>query len=352
MKDDEYTLLKEAALLIKQRDYTEAAKLYQKIAEFFTQKGFYQKALAAYRKSLSLADDPIVCLSMARVYEKIHRNFSAYEALRQAFAQFSERKDFEQAVEVGSKMAELDPHGLKVAQINKVLPSPSKEKKIENDLNTARLLMKENLWGDAKKIYQKILESAPEHKEAKEALATISQKQEEWIKTAEALSPQDLIRSLEADLGLEKPSELKPGLVQIEPSPEALSAQMMYDLAIAYKEMGFYSEAIRLLEKALKKTKKTQTLGLNCLVLMGVCHIENHQYFEAISHLEKTFNQQKPGEIPAEYQLSLLYYLAVAFELSGNFNKALFFLRKIEKENKRYRDIEDRIKKNRQKISP
>src|SRR3989338_9723720 len=107
--DDEYTLLKEAASYLKQKRIVEAAQLYQKIGEFFAQKSFYQKALAAYQKSLALHPNPNLYFSLAGIYEKIQRNFSAYEALKQAYHSFIRQKAFEKSLEAGFKMSHLQP---------------------------------------------------------------------------------------------------------------------------------------------------------------------------------------------------------------------------------------------------
>jgi len=76
MRDDEYTLLKEATLLIKQDKFDEASQLYQKIGEFFSNKNNFKKSIAAYEKAISLAPHPDLYLSLANVHEKTHHNFS------------------------------------------------------------------------------------------------------------------------------------------------------------------------------------------------------------------------------------------------------------------------------------
>jgi len=213
--------------------------------------------------------------------------------------------------------------------------------------------MEENLFGEAKKIYQKVMETTPDHPEAKQALKIIADKEKHESISKITASADDLIRSLEEDLGLETEPKYEKVPIEIKTPTRDLSHTLLYDLAIAYKEMGHCAGAVDLLKQALQKAPKSQIFSLNCTLLIAICYIENHQFFEAISLLEKTLSKQESVllKMTNEYRLSFLYHLALAYENSANFNKALFFLRKIEKEDKRYRDIEDRIQNVRHKIS-
>jgi len=133
-----------------------------------------------------------------------------------------------------------------------------------------------------------------------------------------------------------------------------LSLKEEYELAVAFKEMALYKDAITLLKKNLKKRKDKKYTPdlLDCYLLLSICYIENREYFEAITLLEKVLNQfeKKKDKEHKGYAIELVYQLSLAYEASGNVHKALYYLRKIEKEDRRYRNIEDRIKKIRNKI--
>ena len=431
--DDEYTLLKEAASYLKQKRIVEAAQLYQKIGEFFAQKSFYQKALAAYQKSLALHPNPNLYFSLAGIYEKIQRNFSAYEALKQAYHSFIRQKAFEKSLEAGFKMSHLQPdaavphekiaevyfymghtpeasaeyqnaavkaeaqgdfrksmeylfyafkmapkdkeiwkklrHALiqrrgaedaqvqKLDEILKIKPEapekliPKKElwppEKIAEQLKNAQTLMEEYLFDEAKKIVEEILVQHPQHPEALKALETLTAEQMAALGEATEPSTEELIRSLEEDLDIKEAPTAPGAAVKVATPSHALSAQTLYELAIAYKEMNLYREAADLAKKALRKIQKKEKKSnqptpfeLDCILLMGICYRHQKAHFDAISLLEKTLSAQG---LPLPYRLALLYQLALALESGGNFNKALYFLRKIEKEDKQYRDIRERI---------
>ncbi|MBI3019123.1 MAG: hypothetical protein HYY61_04450, partial [Deltaproteobacteria bacterium] len=159
-------------------------------------------------------------------------------------------------------------------------------------------------------------------------------------------SSDEVIRALEKDLGIKIETLPQNAPFRLETPLEELSAESLLELSIGYKEMGLFKEAIDYLKKALAITKDT-SLDLTCAHVLALCYLESHLYFECISLLEKTL--QKNLSLPKELRLELLYSLSQAYELSGNDGKALFCLRQIEKEEKFYRDISDKIKRIRSK---
>ena len=230
----------------------------------------------------------------------------------------------------------------------------SKEEKWKEELENARLFLEENLLQGAKKIYQKILSQDPSHLKAQEALEGIQKREAKYL-GGDPLDPQKILNALEKDLGIIFHKEEKTK-IHLETPLHELPPQTLYELAIAYKEMGLFSNAIETLKKVLKSLEKnpsqnTFVIKLNCTLLLGICYFENQQYFEAVSFLEKTLAQltKEASSIPLDYRLSFWYYLGSAYELSENNDKALMYFRKIEKEDKRYRDVEDRVKKIRTK---
>lgn len=268
--DDEYYLLREATLLLKHQKKDEAAQLYEKLGQLFTQRALYHKALAAYQKALSLSPEPQRYQFVAATYEALNQKYLAQEAL---------------------------------SYIQTQTPSPE-PKKTEGVL------------------------APPENLPPK------------------TFSSQDIIHALEKDLGIEiePPPQAPP--FRLETPLEELSSESLVELATSYKEMGLFEQASEYLKKALT-TIQDPALGLTATHILGLCYLENHLYFDCVSLLEKTL--QKNLSLPKELRLELLYTLSSAYEQSGNDGKALFCLRQIEKEEKFYRDITDRIKRIRSK---
>ncbi len=280
--DDEYYLLREIALLLKHKKNSEAAHLYEKLGYLFFKRNFHQKALAAYQKALSLSSEPHIYVALANIYEDLNQKFLAQEAL------------------------------------SRVPPEPSQappaapqllEKPEENSLSP-----KDPPRGSPR--------NPPRN------------------------SKDEVIRALEKDLGIEieAPPNVPP--FHLKTPLEELSPESLYELAIGYKEMGLFEEAIEYLKRALSLTQDA-TFSPMCSHVLGLCYLQAERAFECISLLEKTLHQNL--KLPKELRLELLYSLSQAYELSGTEGKALSCLRQIEKEDKFYRDIADRIKKIRSK---
>ncbi|MBI4041590.1 MAG: tetratricopeptide repeat protein [Deltaproteobacteria bacterium] len=208
----------------------------------------------------------------------------------------------------------------------------------EQEMKDAKLLEEENLNEAAKLIYQKILKddpSFPPALKALEALETLEAKQKATP------SPEDLIRSLEEDLGIQE--DLSPVHLRLTPASQPLDLQTKLDLAIAYKELGLIDDALALLEEALEAKALSTNLKFNLLHLKSLCLNQNKHYLETILLLEKSLPELET--VSEHLRLALLYALSDAYEKSGNLKKALGGFRKIEKEDKTYRDIVERIKK-------
>ena len=265
--NDEYYLLREATLLLKHQKNVEAAQLYEKLGQLFTQRDLYQKALAAYQKALLLAPAAPIYSAIAGIYENLNQKFLAQEALSHV---------------------PIHPPSPKIQITPQVEP-------------------------------QKI----------------------EVPKTGPS-SSDDVIRALEKDLGIKIEALPQESPFHLKTPLEELSAESLLELSIGYKEMGLFKSAIEYLKKALALAN-TPSLELTCIHVLGLCYLESHLYFDCISLLEKTLQQNL--SLPKELRLELLYTLSSAYELSGNDGKALSCLRQVEKEEKFYRDIADRIKR-------
>ncbi|MEK7790251.1 MAG: tetratricopeptide repeat protein [Deltaproteobacteria bacterium] len=348
MREDPYNLLNEAAVSLKKKNFEKAALLYHELGDYFSKKGFYDKAVVSYQKSLALVHNPDLYLLIANIYETLHQSFAALEMLNQALENLRQKEPTHPLVSVIQQ---------KIAK--KIALPETEEARWENMMRDAKLLLEENLFSDAKKIYEKILLENPGHAEVKLRLSETKEKEAAFLGKREETNVYDLIQSLEKDLGLlEEPPAEK--LVQTKTSLQSLPRETIYDLAVGYKEMGFYSKSIDHLRQALNTLQAQKNLSsadvsfkVNCVVLLAICQLEEKRFSDAISILVKTLkdHEEQLQKIPKEYRLTLLYILAESFERSGDMRSALFSLRRIEREDRKYRDIDDRIRKIRSKIA-
>lgn len=362
MRDDPYTLLKEAAVLLKKKNHETAALLYQELGDYFSKKGFYEKAVASYQKSLDLSYNPNLSLLIADIYETLHQTFAALEALNQALASLQKKEATHPLIPVIQQKIEKLTTPLSFHEILRPGASAFAEasadkqddtERWQNMLKDAKLLLEENLFSDARKIYEKILSENPSLTEAKLALADLPEKETAFFGRREESTVKELVQSLEEKLGLSEEAASEK-LIQTYTPIQSLSAETLYDLAVGYAEMGLHDKAIEHLNQALTQASQKSENKMNCAALLGSCYLAKKRAFDAISFLEKTLkeNEQLLQTLPTGYQLALLYVLSEAFEHHGDLKSALSTFRTIERRDRKYRDIEERIRKIRSKIIP
>lgn len=342
MRDDPYTLLNKAAGLLKKKNFDVAALVYQELGDYFLKKGFYEKAVASYQKAVELAHDPRLYVLIADIYETLHRSFAALEALNRALEALKTKEAADPLTSVIQQKIKklttpLEPRDFPVG--------PQNEERWKNMIKDAKLLLEESLFGDAKKIYEKILLESPLHAEAKSALLDIQEKETAFFGKRTEVSVTDLIQSLEQDLGLME-EKVPEKLIQTQTPLQTIPAETLYDLAIGYTEMGLHAKAIEHLEQALDRAPEAIE-QMKWTVLLASCYLKEKRHNDAILLLEKTLNEKREllEKIPKEYRLTLRYVLSEAFEQKGDLNSALSNLRIIEKEDRKYRDTKERIRK-------
>lgn len=281
---DEFNLLKDADLLLKNRKISEAAVIYQSLGDVFVGQFSYQKALAMYSKAYHLSKNFNCLNAISSLYIQLQKYFCAYDIYTSWI-----------------------------------------EKKI-----TFKSLLKTLLFSLTSKC------------------TIMSFNQENTLAPSVVLSAEETIEALEKKLNISI-DEKGGNPFHIQSSVDSLSMENRYDLALAYTEMGFFEDALALLAEILKKEDLAFTFKIKCIELFSFCNIQRKNYLEAILCLEKTIDNSGAALL-TDTRLSLIYLLALAFEKSGNIPKALFYLRKIEKDNRKYRDIDDKIRILRQKL--
>jgi tetratricopeptide (TPR) repeat protein len=109
-----------------------------------------------------------------------------------------------------------------------------------------------------------------------------------------------------------------------------------YDLGVAYKEMGLLKDAIGEFELAARDASKE----CMCYNMIGTIHLElgdlelaADAYLKGLSARSKTVEQE----------MNLYYDLGVIYEMTGNKEEALYYLKKIARRDPGYRDIQEKI---------
>jgi tetratricopeptide (TPR) repeat protein len=105
-----------------------------------------------------------------------------------------------------------------------------------------------------------------------------------------------------------------------------------FDLGLALKEMGIYSDAINAFEKVMDSPGKE----VQCRLMIGLCHREQDSLSEAISQFKAGLYV---GGISAAEKFSLYYEIGATYEGLQDPQEALYYYEMILKKEADYRDV-------------
>jgi len=175
----------------------------------------------------------------------------------------------------------------------------------------ADLYLARDLFGEAKKQYEKILEVDPKQEKAKEELGKLRKKltkvttgQKKVMK--EAVSKNDPAwDALFHELQKQLTSQLNDD-----------DYENHFHLGIAFKEMGLFDNAI----EEFKLSLADSNLRYDTYVMMAVCHREAERYDESLQLLR---NAAKLPGLSLKQEQQLYYELGVTFEENGQADEAI-----------------------------
>ncbi len=231
----------------------------------------------------------------------------------------------------------------------------------ENDeLESARILIQENLLEEAKRVLFRLLTRITQtdstaYRRAREMLATIESIEMKALLSIARREKQPppfddqtrLIEKLEKDLDLDPVDTLEQSFTaeQWSPAGDPLSARDLYDLAVAYFEMGCCADAIRELKKAEKKIRMEESflgeLGVSIIALHTQSLIQLDRAFEARIHLEPVLLEP---DLPHEQKILLYYLMGLAEQALENKTMAKAWFQKVRESEPGFRDVDTRLR--------
>lgn len=229
-----------------------------------------------------------------------------------------------------------------------------------DDLESARILIQENLLDESKRILFRMLTRISDtnsisYRRAREMLSQIEKieldelmnKAPRGKRTPRVEDPTRLIHSLEKDLSME-PIDSEMPIMEVEQWSvvgERLPARELLDLAVAFFEMGCYGDAIRELKKAEKRIRIEETflgeLGVSIVALQAQALIELGQPFDARIYLEPILLE---SDIPHEQKIILYYTMGLAEQALENKISAKAWLQKVKDTEPNFKDVEQRLR--------
>ncbi len=112
-------------------------------------------------------------------------------------------------------------------------------------------------------------------------------------------------------------------------------AETHFDVGIAYKEMGMFSDAVGEFESAMRPHNEVQ-----CHVMIAHCHRGQGDISESINEFKKALYCE---QITENEQVDLFYQMGNAYEELDDVREALYYYDKVAHMVAGYRDVDERL---------
>jgi tetratricopeptide (TPR) repeat protein len=233
----------------------------------------------------------------------------------------------------------------------------------EDEVESARILVREGLVEEAKKTLYKVLAYKPDFRPALEILKQIEAIElkelfrESPLGSSRKKNPvmediDSLIESLDRDLGLGLNADVaSPDANQeiwnavVDSNSADLDSQARFDLGVAFYEMGCYADALRELYRAEKKIRIEQTFlgktGLAVASLISQCLVQVGRAYEAKAYLEPILTEP---DLKHEDKLVLYYSMGLTEQALGHPKNAIGWFQKISETDSDFRDVQIRLR--------
>ena len=254
-------------------------------------------------------------IELGELYLKLDSTEEAIDCFRDAEQEAWQKKDYDKALTLNKRIAELRPFDLKSRQhlVEIARKREDNELKITYMLELAEALSRREAKSEAQKVYREILQVDPENTVAREryvpvekAAATVDLGEVLRIEQSEAKA--ETIQSIE-----ELVSEFRREVFESIGEGDYHSH---YDLGVAYKGMGLFQEAIEEFEIAVRD----EGLKLKALEMTGSCYLEYDKIDDAIRVLNEGLATE--GHEDQDY-FGIYFLLGSCYERKNDLKSAL-----------------------------
>jgi tetratricopeptide (TPR) repeat protein len=260
-------------------------------------------------------------IELGELYLKLDSTEEAIDCFRDAENAAWRSKDYDKALNLNKKIADLRPFDLKSRQhlVEIARMRKDNDQQVTFMLELAEALNRREAKSEAKKIYRDVLRIDPENVIAKERVGPIGP----------AAPPEKAASAV--DLGEVLRIEQSEAKAQTMQSIEELVSEFRrevfesigegdytshYDLGVAYKGMGLYQEAVEELEIAAKDEK----LKLKALEMIGASYLDYDKVDDAIRVLSESLEIE--GHDAKEY-FGIHFLLGNCYEKQNELRSAL-----------------------------
>jgi tetratricopeptide (TPR) repeat protein len=224
---------------------------------------------------------------------------------------------------------------------------------VEDNLQSAKILMNEGLIEEAKKIFRKIILVDSHNVIARQKLEEIHERELQQIFSDDymvrsrrkmgsdlpSINTEELMRQLDQDLKLgvfDESGVTEEYINNLEQELAGSPARDRMDLGIAFTEMGLYGVAIR----QFKAACRDPALTLASTGLLAYVQILDGKAFEAVLTIEAVLGD---SELKPEEKIDFIYLMGRANECLCKPKTALQWYQKVQEIDPDYRDVEERV---------
>jgi tetratricopeptide (TPR) repeat protein len=311
---------------------------------------FVEKATTADKKDIEVAvtgwED---WMNLAELYESVGSIEESLEYYNKAADANFNKKNYEAAYKLFSKMAELDSLNIISRQkmIQSALKLNSKEKAVESYFYLFECLKEKKADSEAEKILDKIENIDPGSVILEKVRGRKKKKKKEEVPAGESLDFEGLFEAeVSEQMTLQEEPELKAPTLDtlLEEFKNKAKEELditdyaaHFNLGITYKEMDLIEEAIDEFKKAMKE----KSWRLKSLEMLGVCH----ELLSEIERAEDIYNLVINNKNFREDQKAAFYYhLGNLYARQGTYGDALEQYKKIVKIDQEFADVKTKIR--------
>lgn len=196
---------------------------------------------------------------------------------------------------------------------------------LQEDLQEVDFFLRQNLRTEARALLENLLQRYP-HDETlelrlKEVRASV-QRERSGIHAGKEISSSSY--------------EMTRQGLRLKGTVVSADSTSYFELALAYRDMGLYSDAITEFRKAMTDPRRE----VQCRTQIGLCYFEQNMLAEAIAELKRALYVNAIAEPEL---LDIYYYLGRSYEQIADRKESLYFYEKALKHKADFRDVRGRV---------
>jgi len=261
-------------------------------------------------------------IELGELYLKLDSTEEAIDCFRDAESATWRNKDYDKALSLNKKIADLRPFDLKSRQHLVEIARMRKDnvQQVTFMLELAEALNRREAKSEAKKVYRDILRIDPDNVVALERVGPIGQESPVSEKAASLVDLGEVLRIEQSEAKAQSMQSIEELVSEFRREVfESIGEgdyTSHYDLGVAYKGMGLYQEAVEELEIAAKD----EQLRLKALEMIGASYLEYEKVDDAIRVLTESLEVE--GHDANEY-FGIHFLLGNCYEKNNDLRSAL-----------------------------